>query len=66
MVLVLGLVAGLGRALQLGAAGGISRGTHLALEAVIESARLALLLRDVPGVRRLTPAHVDDLLKTFG
>jgi hypothetical protein len=44
MVLVLGLVAGLGRALQLGAAGGISRGTHLALEAVIESARLALLL----------------------
>ena len=37
-----------------------------AAEELEEAAKLALLLRDVPGVRRLTPAQVDDLLKTFG
>jgi ribulose-5-phosphate 4-epimerase/fuculose-1-phosphate aldolase len=37
-----------------------------ASEELEEAARLALLLRDVPGVRRLTPAQVDDLLRTFG
>jgi len=37
-----------------------------AAEELEEAARLALLLRDVPGVRRLTPAQVDDLLATFG
>ncbi len=37
-----------------------------ASEELEEAARLALLLRDVPGVRRLTPAQVDDLLETFG
>ncbi|WP_372618700.1 aldolase [Falsiroseomonas sp.] len=37
-----------------------------ASEELEEAARLALLLRDVPGVRRLTPAQVDDLLATFG
>jgi ribulose-5-phosphate 4-epimerase/fuculose-1-phosphate aldolase len=37
-----------------------------ASEELEEAARLALLLRDVPGVRRLTPARVDDLLRTFG
>lgn len=37
-----------------------------AAEEVEEAARLALLLRDVPGVRRLSPAQVDDLLATFG
>jgi hypothetical protein len=49
MVLVLGLVAAIGRALQIGAAGEISRSTHLALEAVIEGARLALLLHVLGG-----------------
>lgn len=37
-----------------------------AAEELEEAARLALLLRGVPGVRRLTPAQVDDLLATFG
>ncbi len=37
-----------------------------ASEELEEAARLALLLRDVPGVRRLTPVQVDDLLATFG
>jgi ribulose-5-phosphate 4-epimerase/fuculose-1-phosphate aldolase len=37
-----------------------------AAEELEEAARLALMLRDVPGVRRLTPAQVDDLLATFG
>jgi ribulose-5-phosphate 4-epimerase/fuculose-1-phosphate aldolase len=37
-----------------------------ASEELEEAARLALLLRDVPGVRRLTPAQVEDLLATFG
>jgi ribulose-5-phosphate 4-epimerase/fuculose-1-phosphate aldolase len=37
-----------------------------AAEELEEAARLALLLRDVPGVRRLTAAQVDDLLATFG
>jgi ribulose-5-phosphate 4-epimerase/fuculose-1-phosphate aldolase len=37
-----------------------------ASEELEEAARLALLLRDVPGVRRLTAAQVDDLLATFG
>ena len=37
-----------------------------AAEELEEAAKLALLLRDVPGVRRLTPPQVDDLLATFG
>jgi ribulose-5-phosphate 4-epimerase/fuculose-1-phosphate aldolase len=37
-----------------------------AAEELEEAAKLALLLRDVPGVRRLTAAQVDDLLQTFG
>ncbi len=37
-----------------------------AAEELEEAARLALLLRDVPGVRRLTPPQVDELLATFG
>jgi ribulose-5-phosphate 4-epimerase/fuculose-1-phosphate aldolase len=37
-----------------------------AAEELEEAARLALLLAQVPGVRRLTPAQVDDLLATFG
>jgi ribulose-5-phosphate 4-epimerase/fuculose-1-phosphate aldolase len=37
-----------------------------AAEELEEAARLALLLRAVPGVRRLTPAQVDELLRTFG
>ncbi|SFK80207.1 3-oxo-tetronate 4-phosphate decarboxylase [Falsiroseomonas stagni] len=37
-----------------------------AAEELEEAARLALLLRDVPGVRRLTHPQVDDLLATFG
>jgi len=37
-----------------------------AAEELEEAARLALLLRGVPGVRCLTPAQVDDLLATFG
>lgn len=37
-----------------------------AAEELEESARLALLLRGVPGVRRLSPAQVDELLATFG
>ncbi|WP_431284166.1 aldolase [Humitalea sp. 24SJ18S-53] len=36
-----------------------------AAEELEESARLALLLRDLPA-RSLTPAQVDDLLSTFG
>ncbi len=37
-----------------------------AAEELEEACRLALLLRGVPGVRRLSPAQVEDLLKTFG
>ena len=37
-----------------------------AAEELEEAAKLALLLRDVPGVRRLTSAQVDDLLATVG
>ena len=37
-----------------------------ASEELEEAARLALMLRGVPGVRRLTPAQVNDLLATFG
>ncbi|MGG5817984.1 aldolase [Falsiroseomonas sp. HW251] len=37
-----------------------------ASEELEEAARLALMLRGVPGVRRLTPAQVDDLLTTYG
>ena len=37
-----------------------------AAEELEEAAKLALLLRDVPGVRRLTSPQVDDLLATFG
>ncbi|MDP3415893.1 aldolase [Falsiroseomonas sp.] len=37
-----------------------------AAEELEEAARLALLLRGVPGVRALNAAQVDDLLKTFG
>jgi len=37
-----------------------------ASEELEEACRLALLLRGVPGVRRLSPAQVDDLLETFG
>lgn len=37
-----------------------------AAEELEESARLALTLRGVAGVRALTPAQVDDLLVTFG
>ena len=43
-VLGLGLVAAIGRMVQVGAAGEIPRATHLALEVAIEGARLALLL----------------------
>lgn len=37
-----------------------------AAEELEEACRLALLLRGVPGVRRLSAAQVDDLLTTFG
>jgi len=37
-----------------------------AAEELEEAARLALLLRGVPGVRALDAARVDDLLATFG
>lgn len=37
-----------------------------ASEELEEAARLALLLRGVPGVRRLTEAQVEELLATFG
>lgn len=37
-----------------------------AAEELEEAAKLALLLRGVPGVRVLTPAQVEDLLATFG
>ncbi|MGK7868731.1 3-oxo-tetronate 4-phosphate decarboxylase [Falsiroseomonas sp. E2-1-a20] len=37
-----------------------------AAEELEEAARLALLLRGVPGVRALNAAQVDDLLATFG
>jgi 3-dehydro-4-phosphotetronate decarboxylase len=37
-----------------------------AAEELEEACRLALLLRGVPGVRQLSAAQVDDLLKTFG
>jgi hypothetical protein len=44
MVAALAGAAAVGRALQLGAAGEISRGTHLLLEVLVEGARVALLL----------------------
>jgi ribulose-5-phosphate 4-epimerase/fuculose-1-phosphate aldolase len=37
-----------------------------AAEELEEAAKLALMLRGVPGVRQLSPAQVDDLLATFG
>jgi len=37
-----------------------------AAEELEEAARLALLLRGVPGVRAMNAAQVDDLLQTFG
>ena len=37
-----------------------------AAEELEEAARLALLLRSVPGMRQLNAAQVDDLLATFG
>ncbi|MGG5886231.1 aldolase [Falsiroseomonas sp. HC035] len=37
-----------------------------AAEELEEAARLALVLRGVPGVRALNAAQVDDLLETFG
>ncbi|WP_439595641.1 3-oxo-tetronate 4-phosphate decarboxylase [Falsiroseomonas sp.] len=37
-----------------------------AAEELEEAARLALMLRGVPGVRALDAAQVDDLLRTFG
>lgn len=43
-MLTLGLVAAVGRAVQEGAAGEITRGTHLALEIVVESARVVFVL----------------------
>jgi ribulose-5-phosphate 4-epimerase/fuculose-1-phosphate aldolase len=46
--------------------GATLRDAVYASEELEEAARLALTLRDVPGVRRLTPAQVDDLLQTFG
>lgn len=46
--------------------GATLRDAVYAAEELEEAARLALLLRDVPGVRRLTPAQVNDLLATFG
>ena len=63
--------AGAAKALLLANHGPVVSGATLrdavyAAEELEEAARLALLLRDVPGVRRLTPAQVDDLLKTFG
>jgi ribulose-5-phosphate 4-epimerase/fuculose-1-phosphate aldolase len=59
------------RALLLANHGPVVSGATLAeavhaAEELEEAARLALLLRGVPGVRRLTPAQVDDLLATFG
>ena len=37
-----------------------------ASEELEEAARLALMLRGLPGLRALTPMQVDDLLATFG
>lgn len=44
MTLTLGLVAALGRTLQEGIAGPVSRGTFVALEILVESSRLLLVL----------------------
>jgi 3-dehydro-4-phosphotetronate decarboxylase len=46
--------------------GATLRDAVYAAEELEEAARLALVLRNVPGVRRLSPAQVDDLLATFG
>jgi ribulose-5-phosphate 4-epimerase/fuculose-1-phosphate aldolase len=46
--------------------GATLRDAVFASEELEEAARLALMLRDVPGVRRLTPAQVEELLETFG
>jgi ribulose-5-phosphate 4-epimerase/fuculose-1-phosphate aldolase len=46
--------------------GATLRDAVFASEELEESARLALMLRGVPGVRQLTPTQVDDLLETFG
>ncbi len=59
------------RALLLANHGPVVSGASLtdavyAAEELEEAARLALLLRGVPGVRSLTPAQVEDLLATFG
>lgn len=65
VVLALGLVAGLGRVLQLGGFGRLAPGMHLATEAIVESARLALFLyvlgrASVPnGVRRVKRLFTD-------
>lgn len=58
------------RALLLANHGPVVSGASLtdavyAAEELEEAARLALLLRGVPGVRALDAARVDDLLKTF-
>jgi len=59
------------RALLLANHGPVVSGASLtdavyAAEELEEAARLALLLRGVPGVRALDAARVDDLLATFG
>ncbi len=46
--------------------GATLRDAIYAAEELEEAARLALLLRGVPGVRALGAAQVDDLLRTFG
>jgi ribulose-5-phosphate 4-epimerase/fuculose-1-phosphate aldolase len=46
--------------------GATLRDAVAAAEELEEAAKLALLLRGVPGVRQLTPAQVEDLLSTFG
>jgi ribulose-5-phosphate 4-epimerase/fuculose-1-phosphate aldolase len=59
------------RALLLANHGPVVSGATLAdavfaAEELEEAARLALLLRGVPGLRALSPTQVDDLLATFG
>ncbi|MBU8544967.1 MULTISPECIES: 3-oxo-tetronate 4-phosphate decarboxylase [Roseomonadaceae] len=61
----------LAKALLLANHGPVVSGASLAdavhaAEELEEAARLALLLRGVPGVRALNAVQVDDLLKTFG
>jgi 3-dehydro-4-phosphotetronate decarboxylase len=59
------------RAMLLGNHGPVVSGKTLddavwAAEELEEAARLALMLRGLPGLRALDAAHVDDLLATFG